>query len=199
MLKRLFDIVFAFVFLIVLMPLFLIVALLIVFESRGGAIFKQTRVGKNGKHFTLYKFRSMYSSQHNQSLLTVANDKRITRVGRFIRKTKIDELPQLFNILIGDMSFVGPRPEVPKYVALYNEEQRRVLSVRPGLTDFATLRYINESDELAQTTDPEQYYVQHVLPQKIALSLQYIEHQNFLTDICIIFKTIFRILRIKHK
>lgn len=199
MLKRLFDIVFAFIFLIVLMPLFLIVALFIVFESKGGAIFKQTRVGKNGKHFTLYKFRSMYLSQQNQSLLTVANDARITRVGRFIRKTKIDELPQLFNILKGDMSFVGPRPEVPKYVALYNEEQRRVLSVRPGLTDFASLRYINESDDFLQTNDPEQYYIQHVLPQKLALSLQYIEQQSFFTDICIIFKTLFRILQIKHK
>lgn len=175
------------------------VALLIVLESRGGAIFKQTRVGKNGKHFTLYKFRSMYTTQHNRSLLTVANDARITRIGRFIRKTKIDELPQLFNILKGDMSFVGPRPEVPKYVALYNEEQRRVLSVRPGLTDFATLRYINESDELAQTSDPEQYYIQNVLPKKIALSLQYIDQQNFLTDISIIFKTFFRILRINDK
>ncbi|MCX7862807.1 MAG: sugar transferase [Bacteroidales bacterium] len=198
MLKRLFDIVFSLVFLILLLPLFLFISILIIMESKGSAIFRQIRVGKNGKHFTLYKFRSMYQfNNHHAPLLTTANDNRITRIGKFLRKTKLDELPQLINILKGDMSFVGPRPEVPKYVALYNDEQRQILTVRPGLTDYASLHYINESEELAKHSNPEEYYIHHVLPKKIALSLQYIRNQSFFTDICIIVQTLLKILYLK--
>ncbi len=195
MLKRLFDIIVSVMLIVLLIPIFLLISIIIIFNSKGGAIFSQQRVGKNGKLFTLYKFRTMVINQQNKSLLTVGEDNRITTIGKWLRKTKMDELPQLFNILKGDMSFVGPRPEVPKYVEYYTDEQRKVLSVKPGLTDIASLVYINESEELARAGNPEEYYIRHILPKKLNLSLQYIEKQNFVTDLVIIFKTVLKILK----
>jgi len=154
----------------------------------------QKRVGKNEKPFKLIKFRTMFTGADKGSLITIGNkDSRITRVGLFLRKYKIDELPQLFNILSGHMSVVGPRPEVEKYVALYKPEQKKVLSVKPGLTDFASLEYINENEILAQSTDPESLYVSEIMPDKLKLNLLYIEKQSFSTDLHIILKTVKKI------
>lgn len=153
--------------------------------------YKQQRVGLNGRDFTLYKFRSMATGSDKKGLLTVGGkDSRITKAGYFIRKYKLDELPQLFNVLKGDMSFVGPRPEVRKYVDMYSEEQRRVLSVRPGITDIASMKYRNENDLLAKAENPEQYYIDVIMPDKLALNLNYIDTRNFFRDIKLIFRTI---------
>jgi lipopolysaccharide/colanic/teichoic acid biosynthesis glycosyltransferase len=138
----------------------------------------------------------MYINKENNSLLTVGNDKRITRVGKVLRKTKLDELPQLFNILKGDMSFVGPRPEVPEYVKYYTEEQRKVLSIRPGLTDYASLYFINEAEILANAQNPEEYYIKEIIPKKISLSLKYVEKPTIWNDFVILAKTFFKILRL---
>lgn len=148
-----------------------------------------------GKNFHLLKFRSMRSGADKSGQLTIGNDNRVTRVGRFIRKTKLDEFPQLLNIIKGDMSVVGPRPEVPKYVALYTEEQKKVLSVRPGLTDYASLQYFDEQRILGASSDPETTYVKEVMPEKIRLSLKYVSERSFSVDIKLIFKTIARIFR----
>ena len=148
-------------------------------------------MGRGGKEFGLLKFRTMRQDADRQGpLITIGDDRRITRIGRFLRKYKIDELPQLLNIIAGDMSVVGPRPEVPKYVALYDERQRRVLSVRPGLTDYASLKYIAESELLAQSDDPERTYIEEVMPAKLELNLQYIENQSVKEDIVLILKTL---------
>ncbi len=196
MLKLILDIILSFVLIILLLPLFILVSIAIVLTSKGGPFFCQQRVGKNGKIFTLYKFRTMKVKQSHQSLLTVGNDERITAVGKWLRKSKIDELPQLINILKCDMSFVGPRPEVPYYVQFYTNEQRKVLTVRPGLTDIASLSYINESEELSKAQNPEEHYIKVILPKKIELSLQYIEKQTFISDLGIILKTFLKITRI---
>lgn len=155
--------------------------------------YKQRRVGLNGRDFTLYKFRSMAVGSDKKGLLTVGGkDSRVTKAGYFIRKYKLDELPQLFNVLKGDMSFVGPRPEVRKYVDMYSEEQKRVLSVRPGITDIASMKYRNENDILAKAENPEQYYIDVIMPDKLALNLEYIDTRNFFRDIKLIFRTIAR-------
>lgn len=192
--KRLFDIVCSFFGLLVLSPLLLIVALLVVTTSRGGVFYRQVRVGKDFRNFKILKFRSMRPDSDKKGLLTVGSkDNRVTKVGYFIRKYKIDELPQLINVLVGDMSFVGPRPEVPKYVEMYNEEQRKVLSVRPGITDYASIEYRNENDILAKSDNPEQTYIDEVMPAKLKLNLRYISEMSFKTDLKIIFGTIFKI------
>ncbi|MBR5983615.1 MAG: sugar transferase [Bacteroidales bacterium] len=192
--KRLFDIVCSFVGLLILSPLLLIVALLVVTTSRGGVFYRQVRVGKDFRNFKILKFRSMRPDSDKKGLLTVGSkDNRVTKVGYFIRKYKIDELPQLINVLVGDMSFVGPRPEVPKYVEMYNEEQRKVLSVRPGITDYASIEYRNENDILAKSDNPEQTYIDEVMPAKLKLNLRYINEMSFKTDLKIIFGTIFKI------
>ncbi len=145
----------------------------------------------NGVDFTIYKFRSMTVGSDKQGLLTVGGrDCRITKAGYFIRKYKLDELPQLFNVLKGDMSFVGPRPEVRKYVDMYSKEQRRVLSVRPGITDIASMKYRNENEILAKAENPEQYYIEVIMPDKIAINLEYIDTRTFFRDIRLIFRTI---------
>ena len=155
--------------------------------------YKQRRVGLNGRDFTLYKFRSMAVGSDKKGLLTVGGkDSRVTKAGYFIRKYKLDELPQLFNVLKGDMSFVGPRPEVRKYVDMYSEEQKRVLSVRPGITDIASMKDRNENDILAKAENPEQYYIDVIMPDKLALNLEYIDTRNFFRDIKLIFRTIAR-------
>ena len=192
--KRLFDLFFSFFAILILLIPGLILALIIVFESRGGAFYRQVRVGRNEKPFMLLKFRTMFCGSDSKGLLTVGSaDSRVTGFGKFLRKSKMDELPQMLNILAGHMSFVGPRPEVPKYVAMYNEEQKMVLSVRPGLTDYASLEYINESDLLAQQSDPERFYIETVMPAKLSLNLKYIKEMSCATDLKIIFRTLFKI------
>lgn len=191
MMKRAFDIFFSILALIVLSPLFVIISILIVLDSKGGSFFFQRRVGKNNKDFTLIKFRTMVKESDAKGLLTIGeNDSRITKTGSRLRKYKMDELPQLINILKGEMSFVGPRPEVRKYVDLYTPFQLKVLSIKPGLTDYASLEYINESDLLQSFSDPEKVYIEKIMPDKLALNLQYINEQGFLNDLKIIGKTI---------
>lgn len=189
--KRFLDIVFSLLVLAVGLPFGLVIALLIVLDSKGSVIYRQSRVGRNNVDFRLYKFRTMCVAADRGSLITVgADDARITRVGAFLRKFKIDEFPQFLNILKGEMSIVGPRPEVRKYVDLYTPEQMRVLSVRPGLTDYASIRYVNENELLATSANPEQTYIQEIMPDKLNLNLKYIDEQSFRTDCKIIFETL---------
>ena len=193
---RLCDIVFSAIGLLLLSPLFLIVYILIRCESKGGGFYCQQRVGKDGRMFDLYKFRSMRTSSDKKGLITVGgHDSRITRMGYFIRKYKIDELPQLWNVLQGDMSLVGPRPEVKKYVDLYTEEQRRVLSVRPGITDYASIEYVDENEILGKAEDPDRVYVEEIMPAKIKLNMRYIENRNLNEYFKIIGLTFINILR----
>jgi lipopolysaccharide/colanic/teichoic acid biosynthesis glycosyltransferase len=194
--KRAFDIIFSFFGLLALLPFFLFIGFWILIDSPGGIFYRQTRVGRYNRDFRLWKFRSMRPDSDKKGLLTVGGrDPRITRSGYFIRKYKIDELPQLINVLTGDMSFVGPRPEVRKYVDLYNEEQKRVLDVRPGITDVASLEYFEENDLLAKSSDPERTYIDEIMPAKLKLNLQYISKANLGTDLGMIMKTIARILK----
>ncbi|MFW5804920.1 MAG: sugar transferase [Bacteroidales bacterium] len=189
--KRLFDIIFSLIGLIICSPVFIILGIAICMDSRGGIFFKQQRVGKHGKLFSILKFRSMKINSDQKGQLTVgSNDKRITKTGRFIRKYKLDELPQLINVLNGDMSIVGPRPEVPKYVSMYTDEQRKVLQVKPGITDYASIEYANENDLLAASSDPEKTYINEIMPDKLALNKKYILEKKFTTDITIIAKTL---------
>jgi len=196
---RLFDIIFSLFVLLLLSPFLFLIALVVLITSRGGIFYKQVRVGKNGKEFTLLKFRTMYKNADKQGLLTIGKDKRITAVGRILRKYKFDELPQFINVLLGDMSIVGPRPEVPKYVRLYNEQQKQVLSVKPGITDYASLVYFDENYQLAQSSNPEEYYIQHVMPHKLSLSLDYIQKKSFFFDLKIMALTFLRMLGIYKK
>lgn len=190
--KRLFDIVCSFFGLLVLSPLFVFLSLWVGLGSKGGVFYKQKRVGRFNKDFTLYKFRSMRVGADKKGLLTIGGkDSRVTKAGFFIRKYKLDELPQLLNVLKGDMSFVGPRPEVRKYVDMYTERQLKVLDVRPGITDLASIKYRNENDLLAAADNPEQYYIDVVMQDKLVLNLQYIETRSFFGDIKLIFRTIF--------
>ncbi|HOK37338.1 MAG: sugar transferase [Bacteroidales bacterium] len=192
--KRIFDIVFSFIGIIILLPIFILISLIILFDSKGGIFYRQTRVGKNNKDFKIFKFRTMYPDSDKKGLLTVGSrDNRITKPGYFLRKYKLDELPQLFNVFIGDMSFVGPRPEVRKYVEMYNDEQKKVLSVRPGITDYASIEYRNENDILAKSKNPEQTYIKEIMPAKLELNLKYIREKSTITDLKIIFKTILKI------
>ncbi|MBR1626964.1 MAG: sugar transferase [Bacteroidales bacterium] len=189
--KRIFDIVFSFFGLIVLSPIFLIISIAVGLTSKGGVFYKQKRVGRNNSDFTLYKFRSMTAGADKGSLITIGgHDSRITKVGYFIRKYKLDELPQLINVLKGDMSFVGPRPEVRYYVNMYNDEQRKVLNVRPGITDPASIAYRNENELLEKQDNPKQYYIDVVMPDKLRINLEYIRNRTFFTDIKVIFQTI---------
>ena len=193
--KRLFDICFSLALIIVLLPLAIIVSLWIVFDDFGSPFFVQQRVGLGGKNFGLLKFRSMKKNAELQGQLTVGmKDNRITRSGYVIRKYKIDELPQLINVFLGEMSVVGPRPEVPKYVLLYNEEQQNVLSIKPGITDFASIEYVRENELLIASSNPEKTYIEEIMPAKLALNLKYLREQSFLTDMKIILQTIKAIL-----
>ena len=195
MLKRGFDIFFSIIALILLSPICILLAVCIVLGSRGGVFYTQERVGKDGRDFRLIKFRTMIIGASLQGLLTIGeNDQRITRFGRFLRSYKIDEIPQIINIIKGEMSFVGPRPEVRKYVALYSKEQLKVLAVRPGLTDYASLEFFNESTLIGCSDNPEETYINEILPAKLALNLKYIDDQNLKTDFFIILKTLLRII-----
>ena len=191
MLKRTFDFLASFFGLLLLSPLILCIAVWVKCDSKGPIFYRQVRVGKDGREFKLFKFRSMRVGADRAGLLTLGDrDPRVTRSGFWLRKTKLDELPQLFNVLVGDMSLVGPRPEVPKYVALYTPEQREVLSVRPGITDTASLEMRKEAELMAQQADPEGYYVNVQIPLKIKLAKEYIAQQSFLSDLKLIVRTI---------
>ena len=193
--KRVLDFVLTLTALVVLSPIMLIIGILIVLDSKGPMIYKQERIGKKGKPFCLYKFRTMLTHSDKQGLLTVGDrDPRITHLGYFLRKAKLDELPQLWNVLVGDMSIVGPRPEVAKYVNMYNDRQRKVLDVRPGLTDPASLEYIDENKILASFEHPEEAYIQIVMPRKLELNLEYLERRNFFSDLFIMVRTLMRIV-----
>lgn len=193
---RLFDIFFSALGLIILFPFFIVFYLLIRIESKGGAFYIQERIGKNGKPFGLYKFRSMRVGSDAEGLLTVGErDNRITRIGYVLRKTKIDELPQLLNVLKGDMSLVGPRPEVRKYTDMYTDEQRKVLCVRPGITDYASIEYVNENELLSKADDPERMYIEKVMPDKIKLNMKYLEHYTVGEYFKIIFLTFKSLVR----
>lgn len=190
------DIVLSCLGLLLLSPLFVIVALWIVIDNPGPVFYRQMRVGKDGKDFGLLKFRSMRVGADKSSLITIGeHDSRITRAGYYIRKYKLDELPQLWNVLIGDMSLVGPRPEVRRYVDMYTDEQRQVLTVRPGITDYASIEYIDENRLLAQAEDPDRTYIEEILPAKIALNMRYIKHQTLGEYMKIIFLTLAKIIR----
>lgn len=192
--KRGFDFITSTIGFLLISPILLIIAVLIKITSKGPILFKQKRVGKNALVFNILKFRTMVvDAEKVGRQITVGNDSRITKVGIFLRKYKLDELPQLINVIKGDMSLVGPRPEVPKYVELYNENQKRVLEVRPGITDYASIEYRDENSILGNVENPEEYYINIIMPHKIDLNMEYIENNNVFIDIAIIFKTIFNI------
>jgi lipopolysaccharide/colanic/teichoic acid biosynthesis glycosyltransferase len=196
MIKRLFDIIFSFIGLIILSPVLLTISIIILLDSPGPILFRQVRIGKRGEEFILYKFRTMFKDAKTKGLLTVGmRDSRITKAGYFLRKYKLDELPQLFNVFKGDMSFVGPRPEVGRYVGKYNQKQLKVLDVRPGLTDYASIEFSNENEILAQSSNPEETYINEIMPAKLALNEKYIKEMGFFTDLKIIFKTIWKIVK----
>jgi lipopolysaccharide/colanic/teichoic acid biosynthesis glycosyltransferase len=191
--KRIFDFLVSLIGILIISPVFIIVSIAIKLDSTGKVMFLQRRVGRYGKEFNIYKFRTMITDAEKiGKQITVGKDNRITKVGAFLRKFKIDELPQLFNVLKGDMSLVGPRPEVPKYVALYNKEQKKVLDVRPGITDMASLRYKDENDILGKVDNPEEYYINVIMKDKLNLNLEYIEKSNIFFDVYLIIKTIIK-------
>lgn len=195
-LKRAMDIVLSAFGIAVLSPVLLVIALAIVIDSKGGVFYRQVRVGKDGKEFRIFKFRTMISDADKRGLLiTVGEDSRITRVGKILRKTKLDELAQLFNVFIGDMSFVGPRPEVPRYVAMYTPAQRNVLLVRPGITDYASVAYRDENDLLEGASDPERVYIEEIMPAKLELNRQYLSSIGVWTDIKLIFATVLAVVK----
>jgi lipopolysaccharide/colanic/teichoic acid biosynthesis glycosyltransferase len=194
--KRLFDIIFSLFILVLFFPFGLMIAVLIALDSRGGVFFSQERVGKKGKHFKLLKFRSMHIDSERKGTLTVGmKDPRITRAGYWLRKTKLDEFPQFLNVIFGDMSIVGPRPETPDFVALYSVEQQKVLTVRPGITDYASLKYFKENEILALSSDPRKTYIQEIMPEKLRLNLQYVNEHNFFKDLEIICLTVLKIFK----
>jgi len=189
--KRTFDIGVSFVGLILLSPLMLLAALAIKLDSPGPIMFRQKRIGKGFRPFLIYKFRTMVQgASDRRRSLTVGDDPRITSSGRFLRRTKIDEIPQLINVLKGDMSFVGPRPEVPEFVELFRSEYEEILKVRPGITDLASLKYRDEAAVLEQSENPEEEYLRRVLPDKINLSKEYISRSSFFFDLTLILKTV---------
>lgn len=191
--KRTFDIFFSVIVLLLFAIPFLIIGVSILLESRGGIFFLQKRIGKGEQPFFIYKFRTMFIDSEKKGQLTVGADSRITKVGSFLRKYKLDELPQFWNVLKGDMSIVGPRPEVPYYVGFYNKNQKRVLTIKPGITDYASLKYFDENVLLGKSKNPEQTYIQEIMPKKLSLNLEYLQNRNFSTDIHIILKTALKI------
>lgn len=193
--KRLFDIAVSVAGLIFVWPLLLIVAVLVKTEDGGDALFRQERVGRDGRPFRMWKFRTMVPNAGSLGpLLTASRDERITRVGASLRRMKLDELPQLFNVLTGEMAMVGPRPEVPEYVAAYTPEQRRVLALTPGITDRASIEFIDEAAQLEEVADPERYYLEHIMPAKIQLNLEYAKTATRWQDLVVIIETLRRVL-----
>lgn len=193
--KRLFDIIASGMGLLILSPILIVIAIWIKLDSPGPVFYRQVRVGRNNKDFQIFKFRSMRVGSDKGSLVTIGGrDPRITRSGYFIRKLKIDELPQLINVFIGDMSLVGPRPEVRHYVDFWTPEQMHVLDVRPGITDPASIRFRNENELLAHTEEPEKYYIEIIMQEKLKLYLDYVKNQSFFYDIKLIFQTFWVII-----
>lgn len=194
--KRAFDIIASGLGLIVLSPLFLVLAIWIKLDSKGSVFYRQVRVGYKNKDFRIFKFRSMRVGSDKGSLVTIGgHDPRVTRSGYFIRKFKFDELPQLINVFLGDMSLVGPRPEVRHYVDYWTPEQMHVLDVRPGITDPASIKFRNENELMEQAEDPEKYYIEVIMQEKIKLYLEYVEKHSFFYDIALIFKTFWVIVK----
>lgn len=194
MAKRLFDLLVSTVMLVILSPLLLVLALAVKFSSKGPVFYLQERIGKNEKPFRIFKFRTMFLDADKKGLLTVGGrDPRVTPVGYFLRKYKLDELPQLFNVVLGEMSLVGPRPEVKRYVEMYSVEQRKVLEVKPGITDYASIEYSNENELLGKADDPEKMYVEEIMPAKLLLNLRYVHEKSFFVDLKIIFRTAMKI------
>lgn len=194
--KRIFDLFFSGLGILILSPVLILIYLLVFTTSKGGGLYLQERIGRHGVPFKIMKFRTMYVGSDRKGLLTVGKrDPRVTPVGYFLRKTKLDELPQLLNVFKGDMSLVGPRPEVAKYVDLYRAEDRIVLSVKPGITDFASIEFRDENHLLNDAADPEQAYIQEIMPRKLALNKEYIQKQSLAVDFGIILKTILKIIR----
>lgn len=200
MCKRLIDIVLSLLGIILLSPFIIIIALIIKLTSKGPILFMQERIGYKGKSFKIFKFRTMIADAEKVGKqITVHGDSRITRIGKILRKLKLDELPQLFNVLIGDMSLVGPRPEVKKYVNMYTAEQREVLAVRPGITDFASIEFSNENEILGMSNNPEETYINEIMPVKLKLNLKYINGMSFLTDLKLIYLTLEKVFINKNK
>lgn len=193
---RFFDFILSLIGLVVLAPIFIMLAIWIKIDSKGPVFYKQVRVGQNGIDFGLFKFRSMVVDADKKGLITVGGrDPRITRSGYFIRKYKLDELPQLINVLVGDMSLVGPRPEVRKYVDLYTNKQQKVLSVKPGITDYASIEYMDENEILGKSNDPEKTYIEEIMPEKIKYNMKYIQNKNLFEYFKIILLTVLKIVR----
>ena len=196
MLIRLLDIVLSLLGLLFLLPIMVILAVWIKFDSQGSIFFRQIRVGKDGRDFRIYKFRTMIVNAEKMGIITIGErDPRITNSGYFLRKYKLDELPQLINVLKGEMSFVGPRPEVRKYVEMYNQEQLKILTVKPGITDYASIEYINEDEILGKSSDPEKTYIEEIMPQKIKYNMKYINNKTVIEYFKIIFLTIIKIIK----
>ncbi|MGO4987698.1 sugar transferase [Gallicola sp. Sow4_E12] len=193
--KRIIDIVLSIIGIVVMAIPMIIISIAIKLNSKGPVLFRQERVGKDFKHFKINKFRTMVTDAEKKGMqITVGKDSRITSVGNFLRKSKLDEFPQLFNVLFGEMSFVGPRPEVPKYVELYDDYQKNVLKVKPGITDLASIEYRDESTVLGQSEDPEKAYIEEVLPTKLELNMKYIKKMSVFYDFYLIMKTLLRIV-----
>ena len=195
--KRVFDIIASGIGLLLLSPLFLVLAIWIKLDSEGPVFYRQVRVGKNNKDFRIFKFRSMRVNADKGSLVTIGEDPRITRSGRFIRKMKLDELPQLINVLIGDMSLVGPRPEVRHYVDYWTPQQMTVLCVRPGITDPASIKFRNENELMGKTDDPERFYIETLMQEKLEMYLKYVSHHSLMGDLGLIFKTIAAVILVR--
>lgn len=194
--KRAFDVIMSAIGLIILSPFFLIISIMIKLDSPGPVLFKQVRVGRYERNFKILKFRTMVTDAEKKGAqITVGRDSRITRVGHFLRKSKLDELPQLINVFIGDMSLVGPRPEVPKYTQYYTKVQKRIFELRPGITDYSSIKYRDENEILALSNDPEKTYIEEIMVDKLKLNLEYLENKSLLTDIKIIFNTLLKIIR----
>jgi lipopolysaccharide/colanic/teichoic acid biosynthesis glycosyltransferase len=194
--KRLFDIIFSSLAIMISFPILLLASIIIKIDNPSESIiFKQKRAGKNKVYFKIYKFKTMNSNSEKNGEITIGNDSRITKPGKWIRKFKIDELPQFFNVLKGEMSVVGPRPEVQKYIELYDEKQLKVLGVKPGITDYASIVYFDENQLLGESQDPNKTYVEVIMPNKLKLNLKYIEEKSLLVDLKIIFSTIMKVIK----
>lgn len=194
--KRAFDLIASSIGLVCLSPILLLLSFLIKLDSKGPVFFKQVRVGRYEEPFKILKFRTMVvDAEKRGAQITVGRDSRITKVGHLLRKSKMDELPQLINVFKGDMSLVGPRPEVPKYTQYYNEEQRQVFHIRPGITDYASIKYRDENEILAESSNPEKTYIEEVMVDKLNLNLKYLKDRSVFTDIKIIFNTLLKIIK----
>lgn len=199
-LKRLFDIIFSSLGLMVLSPLFIVIAVIILVTSPGGVFFRGVRVGQHGNHFKIFKFRSMVKDAEGKGKWNVGDkDDRITPIGRFLRNTKIDELPQLINVLIGNMSFVGPRPELQYYVDMYTKEEERILESKPGITDWASITNFDQFELFTKAVDPDEVYLKFIRPLKLQLQLYYRDNNSFLSDIKIIIWTTYKVISRTHK